>query len=49
MNDNAQNGILLNLVAVLAMATLALAFLQSLGNTPIRGDHDLPPVASPRR
>jgi hypothetical protein len=36
MNDNAQNGILLNLVAVLAMATLALAFLQSLGNTPIR-------------
>jgi hypothetical protein len=47
MNDNAQSRILI-LGAVAAAVILALVFLQSLGNKPIRGDRDLPPLASGR-
>jgi len=44
----AQNRILV-LGAVAAAVILALVLLQSLGNKPIRGDYDLPPLASGRR
>ena len=47
MNDYAQNRILV-LGAVAAAVILALVLLQSLGNKPIRGDYDLPPLASGR-
>jgi hypothetical protein len=47
MNDNVQTRIL-TLVAVVALATLALVFLHSQGNKSIRGDRDLPPLASGR-
>ena len=45
--NNPPNGILILVVAA-AMAMLAVVFLQSLGNAPIRGDPDLPPLASGR-
>jgi hypothetical protein len=47
MNDYAQNRILV-LGAVAAAVILALVLLQSLGHKPIRGDYDLPPLASGR-
>ena len=47
MSNNASNGIVV-LGVVVAVAVLAVAFLQSLGNKAIRDDYDLPPVASPR-
>ena len=47
MNNDASNGILI-VAVVVAIATLALVYLQSLGNTPVRDDHDLPPLASGR-
>jgi hypothetical protein len=31
------------------VALMLVVFLQSAGKTPIRDDHDLPPVASPKR
>jgi hypothetical protein len=48
MNDYAQNRILV-LAVIVAAATLAFGFLHSLGNKPIRGDFDLPPIASPTK
>ena len=48
MSNNASDGIIIALGVVVGMAIVALVFLQSLGKTTIRDDHDLPPVASPR-
>jgi hypothetical protein len=45
MTDYAQNRILF-LGAVAAAVILALVFLQSVSNKPIRGDYDLPPPQS---
>jgi hypothetical protein len=45
MSNNASDGISIALGVVVG---IALVFLQSLGKTTIRDDHDLPPVASPR-
>jgi hypothetical protein len=47
MNNDASYGILI-VAVVVAIATLALVSLQSLGNTPVRDNHDLPPLPSGR-
>ena len=49
MSNNAPNGISIALGVVVAMAIVAVVFLQSLGKTTIKDDYDLPAVASPRR
>jgi hypothetical protein len=48
MNNNAPNRIL-NVVAMVTIAIVAVLFLQTLGKTTVKDDHDLPPVTSPKR
>jgi hypothetical protein len=48
MNGNTSHGILI-FATVVAIAILAVVFLQSLGKTTISGDHDLPALASGQR
>jgi hypothetical protein len=49
MSNNAPKGISIVLGVAVAIAIVAVVFLQSLGKTTIRDDYDLPPVASPQR
>jgi capsular polysaccharide biosynthesis protein len=52
MNNKAPNdfsSMVLSIVVAMAIAALLFVHLHSLGKTTIRDDHDLPPVASPKR
>jgi hypothetical protein len=46
-DNNASNPI--RIVLGFLLALILVVFLQNAGKTPIRDDHDLPPVTSPRR
>jgi hypothetical protein len=47
MSNDAPNSILGVAVAA-AIVVVAFVYLQSLGTTVVKDDHDLPPVVSPR-
>jgi hypothetical protein len=49
MSNNAPNGISIVLGVVVAMAIVAVLFLQTLSKTTVKDDYDLPPVTSPKR
>jgi hypothetical protein len=47
MSNDAPNSIL-GVAVAMAIVVVAFVYLQSLGITVVKDDHDLPPVVSPR-